>query len=252
MATFIERGHQKNIANFEDLISFCIAHGSVYNPANSNVTITALQAKRTAALADLQAVKTAKTALDNATNSREILFKDFKKLATRIINALSAVSPAKQTIDDAKAINNKIQGKRASGKKKIKPADGPTPSNSPDVPEDPSISVSQQSYDSLMDHFAKLIETVSQEPLYIPNEADLNVTGLNTLLISMQTANTGVINSTTSFSNSRIVRDKTLYEKGTGLVFCADEVKKYVKNVFGATSPQYKQISKIKFTIIVS
>lgn len=252
MATFIERGHQKNIANFEDLISFCIAYGTAYNPANTNITIAALQAKRTAALAVLQAVKTAKTALDNATNSREILFKDFKKLATRVINALSAVSPAKQTIADAKTINNKIQGKRAAGKKKIKPTDSSTTPDSSESPDDSSISVSQQSYDSLMDHFAKLIETVSQEPLYIPNEADLNVTGLNTLLTSMQTANSGVINTTTAFSNARIVRDKTLYEKGTGLAFCADEVKKYVKSVFGARSPQYKQISKIKFTIIVS
>lgn len=252
MATFIERGHQKNVANFEDLISFCIAYGTTYNPANSNITITALQAKRTAALADLQAVKTAKTALDNATNSREILFKDFKKLATRIVNALIAVSPAKQTIDDAKTINNKIQGKRATGGKKVKPGSEPAPSDNPSTSEESSISVSQQSYDSLMDHFAKLIETVTQEPLYAPNEADLSIAGLNTLLTSMQTANTGVINAYTTFSNSRIVRDKTLYHESSGLVQLSTEVKKYVKSLFGASSPQYKQVSKLKFSTILS
>jgi len=252
MATFIERGHQKNVANFEDLISFCIAYGTAYNPANSNITITALQTKRTAALADLQAVKTAKTALDNATNSREILFKDFKKLATRIINALSAVSPAKQTIADAKTINNKIQGKRAASGKKVKPSDEPLPPDTVPPEGDKGISVSQQSYDSLMDHFAKLIETVSQEPLYAPNEADLSIAGLNTLLTSMQTANTGVINSYTTFSNSRIVRDKTLYHESSGLVQLSTEVKKYVKSLFGASSPQYKQVSKLKFSTILS
>lgn len=252
MATFIERGHQKNVANFEDLISFCIAYGTAYNPANSNITITALQTKRTAALADLQAVKTAKTALDNATNSREILFKDFKKLATRIINALSAVSPAKQTIEDAKTINNKIQGKRAASGKKVKPSDEPLPPDTVPPEGDKGISVSQQSYDSLMDHFAKLIETVSQEPLYAPNEADLSIAGLNTLLTSMQTANTGVINSYTTFSNSRIVRDKTLYHESSGLVQLSTEVKKYVKSLFGASSPQYKQVSKLKFSTILS
>jgi len=252
MATFIERGHQKNIANFEDLISFCIAYGVAYNPANTNITITALQAKRTAALADLQAVKTTKTAFDNSTNSREILFKDFKKLSTRIINALSAVSPAKQTIADAKTINNKIQGKRAASGKKEKPSDEPLPPDAPIPPDDKGISVSQQSYDSLMDHFAKLIETVTQEPLYTPNETDLNVTGLNTLLTSMQTVNSGVINAYTNFSNARIVRDKTLYDESTGLVTAAAEVKKYIKSLFGASSPQYKQVSKLKFSVIVS
>lgn len=240
MANFIEVGHSKNVANFEDLISFCIAYGSVYNPANSNITIAGLQAKHTAAIADLQALKVAKTALDNSTNSREILFKDFKKLATRVLNALSAVSPAKQTIADAKTINNKIQGKRAATKKKPLPTDPP-------LPEDNSISVSQLSYDSLMDHFAKLIETVSQEPLYTPNEPDLSVAGLSSLLTQMQTVNTGVISSTTAYSNAKIQRDKTLYDKSTGLAFCAEEVKMYVKSLFGASSPQYKQVVKLKF-----
>lgn len=252
MANFIEVGHSKNVANFEDLISFCIAYGTTFNPANSTITIAALQAKHSAAIADIQAVKTAKTALDNSTNAREILFKDFKKLATRIINSLSAVSPAKQTIDDAKTINNKIQGKRATGNKKVKPADGPLPSDTPADAPDSSISVSQQSYDSLMDHFAKLIETVTQEPLYAPNEADLSVTGLNTLLTQMQTANTGVINATTAFSNARITRDKTLYHESSGLVKLAFDVKMYVKSLFGASSAEFKQVSKLKFSKIIS
>ncbi len=247
MANFIEVGHSKNVANFEDLISFCIAYGTTFNPANSTITIAALQAKHSAAIADIQAVKTAKTALDNSTNAREILFKDFKKLATRIINSLSAVSPAKQTIDDAKTINNKIQGKRATGNKKVKPADGPLPSDTPADAPDSSISVSQQSYDSLMDHFAKLIETVTQEPLYAPNEADLSVTGLNTLLSQMQAANTGVINATTAFSNARITRDKTLYHESSGLVKIAFDVKMYIKSLFGASSAEFKQVSKLKF-----
>jgi hypothetical protein len=87
---------------------------------------------------------------------------------------------------------------------------------------------------------------------YTPNEADLSVSGLNTLLTSMQTANSGVINAYTAFSNSRIVRDKTLYDESTGLVTAAAEVKKYVKSLFGASSPQYKQVSKLQFSVITS
>lgn len=247
MAKFIEVGHSKNIANFEDLLSFCIAYGTAFNPANSNITITALQAKHTAALADLQAVKNAKTVLDNATNTRESIFAPCRALATRVINALSAVSPSKLTIDDAKTINRKIQGKSSKSVKKGLPSDTPTPPDSPSDSPDNSISTSQQSYDALLDHFLKLKETVSQEPLYIPNEADLSVAGLTTLIAAMQAANTGVINATTTYSNARIARDKTLYDKSTGLVTVAFEVKKYVKSLFGASSPQYKQVSKLQF-----
>lgn len=247
MAKFIEVGHSKNIANFEDLLSFCIAYGTAFNPANANITITALQAKHTAALADLQAVKNAKTALDNATNARETVFAPCRALATRVINALSAVSPSKLTIDDAKTINRKIQGKSSKSVKKGLPSDTPTPPDSPSDSPDNSISTSQQSYDALLDHFLKLKETVSQEPLYTPNETDLSVAGLTTLITAMQAANTGVINATTTYSNARIARDKTLYDETSGLVTVAFEVKKYVKSLFGASSPQYKQVSKLQF-----
>jgi hypothetical protein len=247
MANFIEAGHSKNVANFEDLISYCMAYGSQYNPSNPNITITGLQAKQAQAKADIQAVKITKTTLDNATNAREILFKDFKKFATRVISALAAVSPSPQTMADAKTINRKIQGKRAKTKgKALTPPELPS-SGTTGVPPDTTISASQQSFDSLIDHFDKLIQTVTQEPLYVPNETSLSVAGLNALLTQMQALNTGVISATTAHSNARIARDKTLYQKGAGLVFCADEVKLYVKSIFGTVSSEYKQISKLQF-----
>jgi len=39
-----------------------------------------------------------------------------------------------------------------------------------------------------------------------------------------------------------------LYTEGSGLVDVALAAKLYVKSVFGATSPQYKQISNIPFS----
>jgi hypothetical protein len=252
MANFIEVGHSKNIANFEDLISFCIAYGTAYNPANSNITITALQAKHAAALADLQAVKTAKTAIDNATNLREEIFAPCRLLSTRIISALEAVSPSKLTIDDAKTINRKIQGKKAPGGKKDPKGEVPPPPDPGTGDKGGTISTSQQSYDSLVDHYLKLKETLSQEPLYAPNEVELSIAGLTSLIASMQAANTAVINATTNYSNSRITRDKTLYDESTGLVTAAYEVRKYVKSLFGTSSPQYKQVSKLQFKAITS
>ena len=67
--------------------------------------------------------------------------------------------------------------------------------------------------------------------------------------VSEKTAkNTAVINALTPLSNARIARNNLLYNTGTGLVDLAGEVKKYVKSVFGTTSPQYKQVSGLKFT----
>ena len=246
MASTSETGHAKNVANFEDLISFCTGYGTSYNPSKNSIKIPQLTTLRTNANTAIQTVKTSKTAFDNATNVRETTFANLKKLATRIINALEATDATKQTVDDAKTINRKIQGKRADNSKSAKTT--PSTTSPTAEPTDKTISVSQQSFDSLIDGFTKLIQVVSTEPLYIPNETDVKVATLNSLLASMKTANTNVINATTTYSNARIARNTTLYAVNTGLTDIAGEVKKYVKSVFGAISPQYKQISKSKFT----
>jgi hypothetical protein len=243
-----ESGHPKNVANFEVLISSCIGYGTDYNPSNNGLKIPQLQTTLTTAKSALQTVKTTGTTFENNRNAREIALAPapVKKFCTRILNALQATSASKLTIDDAKTINRKIQGKRANNKKEppVKPPAETDPTIPPELNQ---ISVSQQSYDSLIDNFSKLIVCVSAEPSYTPNENDLKVTALNTTLTNYKTLNTAVINSSTPFKNALIARNKVLYQETTGLVDTAKEVKKYVKSVFGATSPQYKQISKIEF-----
>jgi hypothetical protein len=252
MASTSETGHAKNVANFEVLISFCNGYGAPYNPSKNSLKIPQLQTSLTSAKSALQTVKTYGTTFENARNARELALAPapIKKFCTRIINALEATDATKLTIDNAKTINRKIQGKRAPTPKVLPvtppvtpPAGGTTP-----IPiEVHQISVSQQSYDSLIDNFTKFVVCLSAEPLYIPNEADLKVAGLNTTLTNFKTLNTAAINAATPYKNAMIARNTLLYQDNTGLVDIALEVKKYVKSVFGATSPQYKQISKIEF-----
>jgi len=206
---------------------------------------------RKAAQGTITAVITATTAFINATNARQLVFLNLKTLATRIVNALASTDASDKMIEDAKAINRKIQGARKGGNgKKLPPASPVDPNNPPQPPptDDNQISVSQQSYDSLIENFKKLIDLLQSEPTYKPNEVELQVGTLATLATDMGTKNTAVINAVTDISNARITRNKTLYQPKTGLYDIAQEVKKYVKSVFGATSPEYKQVSKIKFT----
>ena len=243
MASTTETGHAKNVATFEDLISFCTGYGATFNPSKAALKLPALTTHNTGASAALHAVKVAKTAYDNATNARELAFKPLKPLATKIINGLAATEATAQTVDDVKSTNNKIQGKRAKAVEKPDAkalAAGAEPAK--------TASTSQQSYDKLIDHFAQLIATLTAEPKYLPNENELKVTTLNTLLTDLRAKNTAVISATTALSNARIARDKTLYGETTGILDVAQDVKQYVKSLFGATSPQYKQVSGLKFT----
>lgn len=95
MASTTETGHVKNVATFEDLISFCIGYGAANNPSKAALKLPALTMQNTAAIAALQAVNVAKTAYDNATNAREVAFKSLKTLATKVVSALAATEATK-------------------------------------------------------------------------------------------------------------------------------------------------------------
>lgn len=240
MTAIFETGHAKNVANFQDLISFCQGYDKAYNPTNENLKIPNLQLLYQEAKDQLDNFKTQKTALDNATNSRRITFADFKILSTRIISALAVSGADDLAVEDAKAINKKIQGTSAKNSES-------TETPQPEGDNGNTISTSQQSYDRLIDHFTSLIELLNQNTIYAPNEDDLKITALQTTLAEMESTNTNLINAFTANSNAMISRNQALYNKETGLVQISREVKLYVKSVFGAGSPQYAQVSSLEF-----
>lgn len=240
MSSTIETGHPKNVANFETLISFCKGYNNSYNPTKESLKLTNLDTQLSEAKDVLQVVKTHKTAFDNATNTRQLAFTDLKMLSTRIINALAASGANSLTISDAKTINRKMQGIRAG-------STAPASATPGTEPTDKTISTSQLSYDSRIDHFAKLIELVSQEPSYTPNERELQMDSLIAKMQSLKSGNAIVINAYTIWSNTRILRSTVLYNPVTGLVQTAMEIKKYIKSVFGAASPQYNQVNGLEF-----
>jgi hypothetical protein len=59
--------------------------------------------------------------------------------------------------------------------------------------------------------------------------------------------NNAVSTAYANVSNSRIARDTKLYSTDTRLFDIASEIKKYVKSVFGASSPQFAQVKEIQF-----
>ena len=241
MTSISEVGHAKNVANFEDLIAYCTAYGSTYNPSKISLQLLSLNDLHTTAQTEISNVITSKNAFDTVTGDRQLTFEPLKPLATKVFNYLSVTDAISEIIADAKTINNKLQGKRATPISPENPDNG-QPST------DNQVSVSRQSYDMLTENFASFVDLVSSVPSYTPNETELTTTSLTAYLGELQTANTNVINAEVAYSNARISRNSVLYSENTGLVDIAFDVKKYVKAIFGATSPQYKQISGIKFT----
>ena len=251
MSTYYETGHSKNVANLEDLISYCVGYGATYNPSKTSIKIAGLTTLLATSKSNIQAVNTTLTAFHNSTNAREIAFEPLRPLGTKILNALLASGASDQTINDFKTLNRKVQGKRA-GSKLTKADSGKTAKtidpNAPVVDTPKTISSAQLSYSSLIEHIATIITILSTEPTYLPNENDLKIATLIAKQADMTAKNTALATAYTAVSNSRINRDKVLYKETTGLVPIATDVKKYIKAVFGASSAEYRQVKSIEFT----
>ena len=244
MASTSETGHAKNVANFDELISFVTGYRESYNPSKATIKLDALKALSDHAKTSINAVSSMEPAYKSAVAAREVVFIPLSKLTTRIMNSIKATDTTVQVDENARTLARKIQGVRATAKK----TEDEKKALAEKGKEVVEISTSQMSYDSRLDNFFKLIQLLSSVPEYNPNETELKIEHLNTILDDLKAKNAAVVESYIPLSNARISRNDLLYKENTGLYDVALDVKNYIKSVFGATSPQYKQVSKIKFT----
>ncbi len=239
-----ETGHAKNVGNFEALIAVCVGFGAKYNPVSALITILSLNSLLTLAANALDALKNAELPFKNALTARNAAFSPLSKLVTRVKAALNSSDVPEQIVSNAETYIHKIKGERSSSKEDPPPTNPETPATD----SSKNISVSQMSFDLRTDNMNSLVTLLSGQPNYKPNETDLTVESLTAVLTDMKTTNKAVKDLTPAVNNARIERDRVLYTKTTGLVDVAQKVKDYVKSVYGAGSPQYKQVSKLKFT----
>jgi len=243
MASTSETGHAKNVANFESLISFVKGYGSTYNPSKDSIRIEALEVILANTKKSLIDIDTVSPAYTNAVSAREFAFAPLSKIITRVNNAIKATDTTEQVDESVKTLVRKLQGNRASAKisdeeKKQLEAEGK---------EVNQISASQMGYDNRLENLYKLIMLLSSIPQYNPNEEELKISTLTAMYEDLKSKNEAVVETTTPLSNSRIARNEVMYKPLAGLVDIAFDTKVYIKSVFGPSSPQYKQVSKLEF-----
>ena len=244
MSTNSESGHATNMANLDELNSYVTGYGAIYNPANATIQLPALQTLAVDVKNAQDAADASLGAYRSAVDAREAAFIPLSNLATRIRNSLKSSGVTKIVFESADSIFKKIQGRRA----KPKLTDEQKAALAAEGKEVREVSASQMGYDNRLENMNKLIELLLTIPEYAPNEEELKTETLQALLIDLDAKNKAVISASTKLSNDRLARNEVFYKEETGLYDVASNVKSYVKSVFGATSAQYKQVSRIKFT----
>ena len=237
MPSTSEVGHAKNVANLQKLTEQVITFTN-YNPPVENLKIVNLQALYTAASIKLTDVEDKRHANKNAITLRQSAFENLKSTSTKIIHHLEILGLPQGTIDQAKSLNRIIQG----GQKKTT-----TPPDENGQPA-PTVSISRQSYTQQAENFGILLQLLATIPSYAPNEDDLKLVNLNAYKDSLVSSTQSVDQTEAELNTKLIERDNLLYADGTGLYSIAQKVKKYVKSLYGATSPEYANVSNIQFT----
>ena len=237
MASNSETGHSVNISNFKLLIDKCTAFGAAYNPSNTDLTIVNMTATWTTGDTAHQTLTSAIQTAKSPINARQILFEPSDKLVTRTLNYFESTKASKQIKADAKGLADRYRG---FGVKVDKLPDG--------TPDPADVSTSHQGFVQKADTFKQLIDLYRSEPLYAPNEVEIQTATLTTLYNAMKAANDNIGTILAPVETARITRDKALYAEETGMVDLAAACKDYVQGLFGATSPEAKLVRGIKFT----
>lgn len=237
MSSTSEVGHAKNVANLQKITQQVTTY-SLYNPPVENITVANLQALYTTAIAKLTEVEDKRNANKNAIIIRQTAFENLKSTCTKIVNLLEILGLPQGTLDQAKSLNRTVQG---GSKKTTTP-----PEEGKEAPK--TASTSRQSFTQQAENFGILLQLLATLPSYTPNEEDLKLNNLTTYHASLMSATQAVDQTEAELNTKLIERDKILYADGTGLYTIAQNIKKYVKSLYGATSPEYTTISAIEFT----
>lgn len=232
-----ETGQPKNVANLQKLTEQVNVY-TLYNPPVDNLKVANLQTLYNTASTKLSEVEDKRNANKNAITLRQSAFENLKSNCTKIVNHLEILGLPQGTMDQAKSLNRIIQGGQ---KKTVAPTE-----EGKEAPQ--TVSTSRQSYTQQADNFGILLQLLGTISTYNPNEDDLKLANLNTFKNSLVSSTQTVDQTEAELNNKLIERDQILYADGTGLYSIAQNVKKYVKSLYGATSPEYTNVSRIEFT----
>lgn len=239
-----QTGHEQNVVNLGIILNSVATFKTLYNPSRNELTIDGLTQMRSDGEKVNAAVTSAENVFKNPISARTTSFDLFDIFITRIINALRISRAPEQSILQAENIVRELRGKRASAKltnKEVEIAKG-------EGAEIKQMTLHLYNMDRKIENFNKLVQFLAGIPEYKPNEADLSIAGLNSKLAELKSTTASYLAANAALDAARLERNKVLYAKNTGLVDVALDVKLYVKSVFGAKSPQYKEISDIVFS----
>lgn len=237
--------HLKNVQAFGKLTGICTGYGGQYNPGQQNLQVNAMTTLMLKAQQAMEAWIEAEAFYDQATNKRKAEFTELQRVSSGVCSILRASGASELTVSDGYSFNRLIGG---SGRRKRNAASPAMTNAAADQAPPPVISRSSAAFASKANSFAKLVELVTMEPKYTPNEYSFTAAGLQQKLTEMQALNALVAQAEIRLTQARRDRDDLFYQMQGNLFSTATAAKQYIRGVFGYRSSQHLEVQKLLFT----
>ena len=233
MASSTESGHAVNVANFDTLIQKCSVLPS-WSPSNTALLIPTLIVQHTDCKNSLDSFNTLVAAAKTPINQNHDLFEPLNKLTTRIVNFFDSTMASTQAKKDARGMANDIRGYNAKKPKGL-------------APDAEWVSQSHQSMVQKANKFKELIDFLTADGNYTPNEVALQLPTLTTLWNQFNTSLASLAAILAPIDQAEASMYRLIYGSPSGMIDMAMLAKKYAKALMGAQAIEVKAIMGIKF-----
>lgn len=240
MASNSETGHPKNLDNAKLFIDIVLTFPE-YNPSNANLSHLNLTGKWTSGVNAQHALTALAQAADHPINDRQDVYKAADKIVKRSFYFYESTPATKAAIEDARGLKNRFTGSNVRR---------PKDQNGAQLPG--YISNSHQSFSQKAETFRQLRDLYAADSNYSPNEADLTIVALTAMADTLHDLNNNMGTIVAPIMAAKTQRDFELYEPINGLVDRILAAKKYVRALYGPSSPQYNSVKGILFKKIKS
>jgi hypothetical protein len=229
-----ERTEAKFFEDVEKIIAEAERQGAEYKPPNQISTAAKLKTKRDATLA-VRTINQANEATEETErNNRENLYKPLNTDVTSLVTYAKSAGKEANEIAALQSIAREIKGTRA------------TPIDPNDTA--PHISVSNLSYVTRADNYARFIE--QYDALDIETDEDFYKPATHRAkLDAYRAANNAVITAESATDTSGEQLDNLAYLDADSLMNACIAAKAYIKSKYGAKGQPYLNIAKTRFVL---
>ena len=116
MASKLETGHNKNVANFSSAYQILEEMGAIYNPSNSNLLLANLQPKKVSLVATITVLNEKKPIYKNAVADREVAIAPLGKRMSKAGNYSKSIDIS---ATDKENIASQVKKLEATKKQKL-------------------------------------------------------------------------------------------------------------------------------------